>query len=73
MAEVKRDDKGEIESITYTDHVGYTARVDRPDPTTGRVRILTAGKAGGGSPVDLEPAEARKLAHDLADLAGAGD
>lgn len=72
MADVKKNDKGEVESVTYTDYAGYSLEVAAPGEN-GRVRITSRGKSGTGSPVDLERSEARHLAHDILDLAGPGD
>lgn len=73
MADVTKDKDGNIISVIRRDYAGYSARIDAPDKSTGRLRITTTGKSGAGSPVDFEPREARKFAHDLLDMAGPDD
>lgn len=72
MADVTKNDKGEIESIRYTDFAGYSLDVEAPGEN-GRLRITTKSKSGTGSPVDLERDEAKRFARDVIDLAGGGD
>lgn len=67
MAEVTRNERGEIVKVTYRDPTGYSAEVERASGDT--IRIWTKAPGGnGGAPVDLPKPEARRFAHDIADL-----
>jgi hypothetical protein len=70
MADVTRNDKGEIVKVSYVDNAGYTAEVDLRSPISGRVRIVSKAPGGTGSPADLTRSEARKYARDILDLVG---
>lgn len=72
MAEIKRNDRGDIVGVTYTDSDGYTATVE-PSGRANSIRIWTRNKTGGGSPVDLDRAEARRFARDVIELSGPDD
>lgn len=69
MTEIKRNDKGEITGVTYADSDGYTVTVE-PSSRPNAIRIWTKNNVGGGSPVDLDRAEAKRFAHDVIELAG---
>ena len=69
-ADVKRDDNGDIQGVIYRDSSQYSFEVDKRSPIVGRIRVITKSPGGSGSPVDLEPAEAIRAAHDLIDMAG---
>lgn len=73
MAEVVKDDKGEVQRVVYKDHAGYTLEVDRRSPVEGAVRIISKGPQGNGAPADLTREDARRFAHDVLDLVGEGD
>lgn len=73
MADVVKDDKGEIQKVVYKDNAGYTLEIDKRSPVSGKVRIISKSPGGNGSPADLAPSEARKFARDVIDLVGGGD
>lgn len=74
MAESTRDASGNVTQVRYADHAGHAIHVDAPNPQTGRMRIGVT-PAGLKNPymTDLEPAEVRRLAQDMLDLAPGGD
>lgn len=70
MADVVKNDKGEVQRVVYKDRAGYTLEIDRRSPIEGAIRVFSKGPNGNGCPADLPRDEAIKAAHDLIDMAG---
>lgn len=69
MADVIKDDSGQVQRVIYKDTSHYAAEVGR-SPFPGKLRITTKSPSANGAPVDLELGEAKRFARDVLDLAG---